>query len=290
MQLTVADATAKSLFLVGRAVVGVSLGSLALGALHARLSRTERQRVDFHPIRSPLVAAAKPALVLLPYYGVARIATVLSALVQVVAIRMRPEFDAFMRGHSEAALEVIQWVTQLLQDSCELFLILAVAWSLKRCKDRAVSALQLRVQQKADTAGGNDSLTRLLDGASGGVTWIIWIVAGFVALQAYGVDASPLLASLGASSIVLGLAAQKVLANVIAGLSLFASSAFAVGDHVKLVSSGGNVVVEGTIQVIAPARTVIRASDDGALIYVNNADITSMIVRNVSQAAVASAL
>jgi len=87
--------------MMGRTALFVSLGTFALGAVHASLASIERQQITFHPIRSPLVALARPTMVLLPFYGFARIATVMSALAQVLALKMRPEFDAFTSEFSE---------------------------------------------------------------------------------------------------------------------------------------------------------------------------------------------
>lgn len=176
----------------------------------------------------------------------------------------------------------------MLQDTSELVIIALCAWTIKRCKDRVVAALQLRLQQ--EEKGGREAsgiVSMFLNSASGALNWGIWTMALFVTLQSYGINARPLFASLGASSIVVGIAAQKILANIMAGLSLYASSAFNVGDKIKLISSGGGVVVEGVVTLVAPARTVIRA-DDGALLYINNSDVASMIINNESQAKMAS--
>ena len=197
---------------------------------------------------------------------------------------MRPQFDAFTLGHSDAALVSLQWATQLLQDTSELVLIALCAWTLKRGKDRAMAALSAQLQGGIKQQGERSSLGRMMEGASAALSWVIWLGGGFVALQAYGVDIRPLLASLGASSIIIGIAAQSVLSNIVSGLALYASAALAQGDRVTLLSPAGGVVVHGVVQALTPARTVIRA-DDGAMIYVNNADVTKMLIKNDSQAA-----
>lgn len=171
-------------------------------------------------------------------------------------------------------------VTQILQDTTELVLIVGGAWAIKRLKDRAIKALQLQIMSKAE--GETSSLARLMEGGSAVLNWVIWAIAALTALSAYGIDPSPLLASLGASSLVIGLAAQSVLSNTISGIALYASSSFKVGDHIELLTTSGSKVLHGTVQAIGPAQVVFR-DEDGALIYINNSEAAKLIVRNLSQ-------
>jgi small conductance mechanosensitive channel len=223
----------------------------------------------------------KPVLVLLPYYAIAYFATVVSALAQVAALKMRPDFDVLTHGNSETVVRVLCRITQLLQDTTELVLIVGAAWTAMRLKKRAISALQLRVMREGENEA--PSLSRLMEGANTALDWVIWVIAGLTALTAYGVDPSPLLASLGASSLIIGLAAQSILSNIISGVALYTGSSFRVGDHVEFFNTGGGKVVEGYIQVIGPSRLVVR-DDSGALIYINNSDAAKFVVRNLSQA------
>jgi hypothetical protein len=93
------DATARAVVMLGRALAILALGSLALGVLHAKLSSSERQRTDFRAIVSSLASLSKPAMVLLPYYTVAHIATIVSALAQVAAFKMKPDFDTLTSAY-----------------------------------------------------------------------------------------------------------------------------------------------------------------------------------------------
>ena len=119
------------------------------------------------------------------------------------------------------------------------------------------------------------------------LSWVIWGVATAAALMAYGVDLRPLLTSLGASSIIIGIAAQSILSNLVSGISLYTSPAFRVGDQIQLVTVNGATVTSGVVQVISPTRTILRDSSDGALVYLNNADVAKMVVRNESKTVMA---
>ncbi|KAL4519787.1 hypothetical protein Ndes2526B_g01644 [Nannochloris sp. 'desiccata'] len=279
MSVSMTEATTMAVVRITRAVISASLGGLILGAIHAKLCNKERQQASFQPIISTAVSATKPALVLLPYYCLARVLTVSSALVQVAAIKMRPEFEVFTRGHCDEVVFVFKRATQFLQDTSELVQISFIAWSLTRLTNRLIQAIRFKILKEGDE--GSSTLSRLMDGLSSVINWIIWITAAFVALKAYGIDVQPLLASLGASSIILGIAAQSVLSNVIAAISFYTSPCFVPGDTVELLTQGGGLVVRGQIQVTTLARTIIRA-EDGALVYISNTDLAKMLVKNDS--------
>lgn len=281
MQLSVPGATARAAVLVTRALTLSAVAAAVLGAVYSRICVRERQRNDFQPLVSTTSAVSKPALVLLPYYIVAHVATVGAALLQVIASKMRPEFDVLVRGHGDAVLCAVKRVTQVLQDASELVAIAGVAWATARLKDRLVQGVRLSLLQ--DGGAEPSSLVRLVDGLSSALNYVIWAAAWGVGLASLGIDLRPLAASLGASSVVIGIAAQGILSNLVSGVALFTSPAFAVGDRVGLVTTGGAPVAEGRVQVITPTRTILRA-ENGALIYINNADLAKMIVKNESQA------
>lgn len=68
-----------------------------------------------------------------------------------------------------------------------------------------------------------------------------------VSLANYGINLRPLLASLGASSLVLGIAAQNLLRNLAAGITLYTHRPFSVGDSVQLWTVEGDPVVAGVV-------------------------------------------
>ena len=172
MQLsTPAAATAKATMLITRAAVIGIVGVILLGALHAKLCSLEKQQTDFRVILSPLASATKPALVLLPYYIFARISTIASALLEVMATKLRPELDVFTRDHSDMMLGVTKRITQFLQDTSELVTIVFMAWFLNRLLQRTVNATRLRMLRDPGD-GEPTNMTRLLDSA-GAVRFIV---------------------------------------------------------------------------------------------------------------------
>ena len=285
LKKNISDATATAVVLLTRSAIGGMAALAALGFVYRHLYGRERQNSGiFRPFVAISVSVGKPALVLLPYYIVARLLTITSALFEVYACKQKlPEI---LMSNKESYTLAIRWVkrcTQFAQDSSELVVISFVAWSVCRLKSRVLEAIRLKMLRESGGDSGTTTLSRLLGGADTIVTWMVWILASVVALGAYGIDLKPLVASLGASSIVVGIAAQSVFSNLIAGISLFTSSSFIIGDRITVLTSGAGVVVcSGTVSAFTTTRTILR-DEDGSTVYINNSDMAKMIIKNESQ-------
>jgi small-conductance mechanosensitive channel len=261
--------------LVVAAAAAVALGARLLALLGARI---EARAADAGP-SFPLLAAAtgafaRPAAKLLPLYCATYSATVAAALVQVAAARA-PGFNARLFGRGDAALAAVKLLTQIVQDCTEVIAVVFVAWTLKRLKDRAFRWLAI-----AAPGGPTSGAARILSTAGSALNWAIYIGATFAAIHTFGFDITPLLASLGGASVIVGLAAQSALGTLAASLQLFANPPFKAGDEVKLLA-GGATVAEGRVIAIEPTRTTLR-TPDGATLFVSNAKVISFDVLNLS--------
>ena len=126
-------------------------------------------------------------------------------------------------------------------------------------------------------------MARLLETVGGLLNYGIYAGAFFSALSTCGINITPLLASLGGASVVIGLASQTILGELASSLTLFAAPPFAAGDSVKFLS-GGALVMEGVILAIEPMRTVLKTAD-GNKLYVQNGKIVTWEVENESRKA-----
>ena len=100
--------------------------------------------------------------------------------------------------------------------------------------------------------------------------WVIFIVAFLFILSAWGVDTSTLLASAGILTLVIGLGAQSLITDVLAGIFLVFEEIFEVGDIV--VFDG----YRGTVKSIG-IRTVELEDPTGDIKYINNSEIKQII-------------
>jgi small-conductance mechanosensitive channel len=95
-----------------------------------------------------------------------------------------------------------------------------------------------------------------LSGALATITAItILIVASFMILGELGVDVTPLLATAGVAGIAIGLGAQSLIRDMIAGLFILMEDQYNKGDVVKVAG------IAGLVEDVTLKRTVLRDLD-----------------------------
>ena len=144
-------------------------------------------------------------------------------------------------------------------------LLLALGWALARDVGRGLKPALFRRMEPA-TAGSVGFLIRLATVA----------IALLVALGVAGVNPAALLLGGAFTAVIVGLAAQQTLGNVIAGTVLLSAGPFRVGDRVRL--QGGQIAgqVDGTVSSLGLLYTTL-ATDDG-LVNVPNSVVLNVAV------------
>ncbi len=107
---------------------------------------------------------------------------------------------------------------------------------------------------------------------------LLVIVASLIGMQALNINITGIVAIGGAGTIVIGIAAQQLLANFFGGMMIFMDRQFMVGDTIK----SPNQEIEGTVEYIGWRLTKIRTLD-GALLYVPNSIFLTISVENASK-------
>ena len=100
--------------------------------------------------------------------------------------------------------------------------------------------------------------------------YLIFIVAILLCLRAWGVDTTTLIASAGILSLIIGLGAQSLIADIIAGLFMVFENDFEVGDIVVIDGWRGTVTEIGM-------RTTKLIDYRGNIKIVNNSKISTVI-------------
>jgi small conductance mechanosensitive channel len=98
-------------------------------------------------------------------------------------------------------------------------------------------------------------------------TFAIWIIAIAIILERLGVNVAVLVTSLGVVGVGLGLGAQTLIKDMIAGLFMLSEDQYGVGDRIDAGPATGEVI-DLSLRV-----TTLR-DDDGVLWYVPNGQIT----------------
>jgi len=114
-------------------------------------------------------------------------------------------------------------------------------------------------------------LFRRLDPATAGtvgflIRLVTIVLALLVALRVAGIEARTLLVGGAFTAVILGLAAQQTLGNVIAGTVLLSARPFRVGDRVRL--QGGPLAgqLEGTVSSLGLLYTTFARGEDSIMV------------------------
>ena len=102
------------------------------------------------------------------------------------------------------------------------------------------------------------------------IKWIIIVAVIVVALQAFGVDTFTILAGLGILALAIGLGAQQIVSDVLAGFFIVFEAEFKVGDIITLDGWRGTVTDIGV-------RVTKITDAAGNVKIVNNSDIKSVV-------------
>lgn len=104
---------------------------------------------------------------------------------------------------------------------------------------------------------------------------LVMLIGFAVALTALEVDITPVLAAIGATGLVVGLALQGTLSNFASGLMILINRPFDVGN---VVSAGG---VTGTVDQMNLVSTTFRTFDNQT-IHVPNNEIWNHVITNIT--------
>ncbi len=166
--------------------------------------------------------------------------------------------------YAQISTDAAEFADKALQSA----ITLAVFWTLSR----TVNALEFIFVDLRDTLSPAiiDWLVKLLQ--------IILIILGFGAVaQIWGIAIAPLIAGLGVFGIAVGLGAQDLFKNLIAGILIMSEKRFHPGEWVKV-----DGVVEGTVEKINFRSTLIRRFDKSP-VFVPNAQLADNPVTNFSR-------
>lgn len=107
---------------------------------------------------------------------------------------------------------------------------------------------------------------------------IVFVVVGAAAvLQVWNIPVAPIVAGFGLFGVAIGLGAQDLFKNLIAGLLILTEKRFLPGDWIQVDN-----VVEGHVEKINFRSTVVRRFDKGP-VYVPNKDLADNAVTNFSR-------
>jgi small-conductance mechanosensitive channel len=141
-----------------------------------------------------------------------------------------------------------------------------LGWALARDLGRFTAPALFR-RMDPGTAGTAGFLIRL----------VFIVVAAVLALRVAGLNPGTLAGGAAVTAVVLGLAAQQTLGNVIAGIVLIGVRPFKVGDRVRLQAGGLAGQVEGVVSSLGLLYTTLAQGGDFVMVP-NNVVLSSAVV------------
>ncbi len=141
-----------------------------------------------------------------------------------------------------------------------ILLIVAIAYLLYRLVKSIIPGIvQSSMSARGRGRKAKEDLARRVQTLSGMLTTlagiIVTIVAIFMILGEMGVDITPLLATAGVAGIAIGLGAQSLIRDMIAGLFILMEDQYNKGDVVKVAG------IAGLVEDVTLKRTVLRDLD-----------------------------
>jgi small-conductance mechanosensitive channel len=104
----------------------------------------------------------------------------------------------------------------------------------------------------------------------------LWVVVLLTILSNFGVEITPLMASLGVGGLAVALALQNVLGDLLASLSIVFDKPFVIGDFVIIGEFAG------TIESVGLKTTRVRALSGEQVVFANS-DMLSSRIRNLGR-------
>ena len=156
-----------------------------------------------------------------------------------------------------------------------LLVVVALAWSLARCRQPLLRAIENVAAVEA--LGGRDRLA-LLDLLDKLISGVVAVLLGWQALRLLGVSASVLLTAGGVGAAALAFGSRTIVENGLSGLGLYLNRPFVVGDGIRLPAQQ----LQGEVEAIGWFYTRLRDPDRQTL-YIPNGTFTSQAVQNLAQ-------
>jgi len=161
------------------------------------------------------------------------------------------------------------------QDLRQLLVVVALAWSLARCR----GALLLWLESTAAVAAleGRERLA-MLDLLDKLIRLLVAVLLGWQILRLLGVSAGVLLTAGGFGAAALAFGARTIVENGLSGVGLYLSRPFVVGDVIRLPAQQ----LQGEVEAIGWFHTRLR-DPERQTVYIPNGTFISQAVQNLAQ-------
>ena len=151
--------------------------------------------------------------------------------------------------------------------------IIAMTMAVQLLGGRAITRAMNRIASADFVPGPQKSRARQRERATttgtllrSTLNGVLWIIALAMVLSEFGLNLGPIVASAGVIGVALGLGAQTIVRDVLAGIFMLIEDQYGVGDRVEVLE------VNGVVETVGLRITTVRA-EDGTLWYLRNGEI-----------------
>jgi len=162
-----------------------------------------------------------------------------------------------------------RWAGSQVNTVLDIVVILVLAIVIIRILSGVINNLLRRTVRKDmyPSATDRDKRLKTLKGIFNAVIrFTVWIIAGFMILDAMGINTAPLIASAGILGVALGFGTQSLVKDFVSGLFIIVENQYRVGDYIEVQN------VSGTVEDISMRTTILR-DIDGSVHTVPNGSI-----------------
>lgn len=159
------------------------------------------------------------------------------------------------------------WSEPYVKELIYTIIVLVVSTMFIRMSKKILQRIEKVKIKNASKNHRLSTLTKLLYSMT---KYVIWILAIVIILSVWGVDIMPALAGLGVLGLVIGLSAQKMISDMIAGFFIIFENHYNVGENIEVSGFRGDVIELGL------KSTIIQGWKGELKIY-SNSEMTPVI-------------
>jgi MscS family membrane protein len=167
-------------------------------------------------------------------------------------------------------MAVVSWIGKALT----ALIVVAVSYWIAQIFTQVIAYYLKKYAQQSEAAW-DDVLVPFLETA---IPLGVYLIGGFLFLQAFGVDLTGLWVAFGGATFVLGFALQSILANFFSGLVLLIDTPFQFGDVISMPDGSLAVIKKIGIRV-----TTLFLIDTNCEVFVPNGALQSQKLINLSR-------
>lgn len=171
---------------------------------------------------------------------------------------------------NDEELSLLESITQWLGSSgLKIALIVLVVYVVRKFGNLVVERAIKRTIKSDSFATPTDEKKReetLVSITTAALRVALWVVAGMLIVQEFGIDIGPLIAGASVIGVALGFGAQSLVKDFVSGLFIILENQYRVGDVVTIAG------VSGSVEAISVRETVLRDLD-GNVHHVPNGSI-----------------